>query len=583
MKPFRTLNDFLRNITQAAFQKAGLDIAFAEVKMADRPDLADYQCNGSLILGKKLQRNPQELAQEIIGHLTQLTTDIEFSVAGPGFINYKIKPSYLLKSFQEFSVPEHLSPAKKHKVFIDYGGPNVAKPMHVGHLRSSIIGQSLKNLFRFMGHDVTGDIHLGDWGTQMGMLIIALEETDPKVVYFDTGFTGPYPKESPVTLEDLQRIYPQISARCAEDEMLATKARQATFELQQGRPGYRALWKHFVDVSVVDMKTQFEKLGVSFEQWFGESRYQDQIPSLLEDLKHKNILEKSQGAFVINVSEPTDKKEVPPVLLEKSDGGILYATTDLATIRERVETFKADDILYVVDGRQSLHFEQVFRAARKAGYTAQFEFLGFGTMNGPDNKPFKTRAGGAMRLEELIHTLVEEAKSRTKEAHLETASETITNDTAQKIGIAALKFADLQHNMSQNYQFDVAKFMNFEGKTGPYLLYAVVRIKSILLKAGTFSFKGAVELEPQEKELILWILRFQEIMEKAFEKRALNMLCDYAFELAQCFSRFYQACPILSDKNDPETKALRLLIAQQTQNTLEKVLSVLGIDCPDHM
>ncbi len=580
-----SLKDSLQALTQQAFEKEGLDPAFADIKISDRPDLADYQCNGILILGKKLQKNPVQLAHAVLNHLQSLTNDIEFSIAGPGFINYKISAAYLLKALQNFHIPSQFSPAKKLNVFIDYGGPNVAKPMHVGHLRSSIIGESLKRLFRFMGHQVTADIHLGDWGTQMGMLIVALEEKDPSAPYFDKNYTGPYPTHSPVTLEDLQEIYPHIAARCKTDEILATKARQATFELQQGRPGYRALWQHFVDVSVADMKVQFAKLGVSFDQWFGESRYQDQIPSLLEDLEKKHLVQKSEGALIINVAEPNDKAEVPPVLLEKSDGGVLYATTDLATIRERVEVFGADTILYVVDGRQSLHFEQVFRAARKAGYSADYEFLGFGTMNGPDNKPFRTRAGGAMRLEDLIQTLVTEARKRTEAVNsLGDLPDEEATAIAQKVGIAALKFADLQHNMTQNYQFDMQKFMNFEGKTGPYLLYAIVRIKSILSKAGVFIGKGEIgELSPAEKELVLGILRFPDMITIAYEKRALNMLCDYAFELAQCFSRFYQSCPILDDKNPPALKAFRLTIATYTQQVLEKILDILGMECPDQM
>lgn len=581
-----SLSNFLTNITQQAFREEGLEETFAEVKISDRPDLGDYQCNGPLVLGKKLQKNPRQVGQAIIDRLQKLTSDVTFSLAGPGFINYQLHDDFLLKALCVFAIPSIFIPSRKLNAFIDYGGPNVAKPMHVGHLRSSIIGESLKRLFRFMGHQVIGDVHLGDWGTQMGMLIVALEEKYPSSPYFREDFKGPYPKESPVSLDDLQEIYPVIAARCKEEESLAEKARLATFQLQQGRPGYQALWQHFVDVSVADMKEQFSKLGVSFDQWFGESRYQTQIPTLIQDLQEKGVLEKSEGAWVVSVSEPEDKTEIPPLLIEKSDGGFLYATTDLATIKERVEKFHADTIVYVVDGRQALHFKQVFRAALKAGYQADFEFLGFGTMNGSDNKPFKTRAGGAMRLEELIDTLVTEAKNRIKEANILQGLTAHAIDTiAMKVGVAALKFADLQHNPIQNYQFDLKKFMSFEGKTGPYLLYAVVRIKAILAKiSAPLSYKELknIAIVSQERDLLLWVLRFREVVEKSFEKRAPNMLCDYAFELAQCFSRFYQACPILPEKN-LDIKNTRLLLVHHTQQALEKVLDVLGIQCPDKM
>ena len=567
-------------LTQAlysAFQSLGFSDCSDTivVKVSDRPDLSDYQFNGSLSLGKKLARKPQEIAFSLQAHLSSTLLGVETSVAGPGFLNFKLSDSYLIDSLKTV---KKQNPAALETVIFDYGGPNVAKPMHVGHLRSSIIGECLKRLYRHKGHHVIADIHLGDWGTQMGMLIVALKQLNPSLVYFDSSFHGPYPEKSPVSLDDLQKIYPQISAACDSDEVLAAEARQATYELQQGRLGYRALWQHFVDVSVTDMKKNFERLDVSFDQWFGESRYQDKIPGLIQQFRAKGFVQESQGALIIDVTEEDDKKEMPPLILQKSDGGFLYATTDLATLDERVNTFQAKHIVYVVDGRQGLHFEQLFRAARKLGYKIKTDFIGFGTMNGPDNKPFKTRAGGAMRLEELIETLKEEAQKKMHEAQ---SDESIVHpdqeDIAEKVGIAALKFADLQHNPVQNYQFDLKKFMSFEGKTGPYLLYALVRITSIFQKAGIKNplFKSH-SLLPQERDVLLKVLQAEEAIKRAYKSLAPHVLCDYSFELAQAFSRFYQACPIIpeSDLNKKET---RLFLCSKVAETLTLALYLLGI------
>lgn len=573
-------------LTQAvsiAFQDLGFlnQENLATVRVSDRPDLADYQCNGALALGKNLHRNPREIASEIQSKLSVLLPDVEIEIAGPGFLNFRLSDHFLTH------FPLHSSPSLHagETVIFDYGGPNVAKPMHVGHLRSSIIGECLKRLFRYKGHPVIADIHLGDWGTQMGMLIIALKKKYPDLPYFDPFFQGEYPKESPVSLDDLQEIYPQISKMCAEDASLAAQASEATYELQQGRRGYRALWQHFVDVSIEDMKKNFDRLDVSFDQWFGESRYQPAIPALIHQFQEKGVVKESKGALVIELVEEEDKKEMPPLILQKSDGGFLYATTDLATIDERVQAFKADRIVYVVDGRQRLHFEQLFRAAQKLGYAVKFDFIGFGTMNGPDNKPFKTRSGGAMRLEELIDSLKNEAlrkMSETKET-LEKFSTEEREQIAEKVGIAALKFADLQHNAVQNYQFDLKKFMSFEGKTGPYLLYALVRINSILEKADhqTPSLKTKTLL-PQERDVLLKVLQAEEAFDRAYRSLAPHILCDYAFEVSQSFSRFYQACPILQE-SDQDKKETRLFLCHQISKTLHKTLDLLGIKTVSRM
>jgi arginyl-tRNA synthetase len=572
----------LGKTVRQVFCDLDFDPNFASLKFSDRPDLSDYQCNGALPIAKQQGMLPQQVAQTIIEALQPRCPQAELFVAGPGFINFKLKDSFVQEALEQVALKPDLPPSKH--VFVDYGGPNVAKPLHVGHLRSSIIGESLKRLFRYMGHKVTGDIHLGDWGTQMGMLIVALEEKFPTLPYFQKNFSGPYPEESPVTLKDLEDLYPKISARCKEDKELADRARLATMELQQGRPGYRALWKFFVDVSVEDLRSQLEKLGVTFEQWFGESRYQDKIPALLEKVKHQGISRRSDGALIIDVAETGDKTDIPPLLLQKSDGGFLYATTDLATIQERVDHFGAEAMIYVVDGRQSLHFEQVFRAAHKMGYNTLLELIGFGTMNGADGKPFKTREGGVMRLEELIDLLVTGARQRLENVGV---SKDLTleeeDDIAFKVGIAALKFADLQHNPMQNYQFDVNKFLSFEGKTGPYLLYVGVRIKAILAKGGASGFHGVVpNLQKQERDLAICLLRFADLIELAYEKRLPNILCEVAFDLAQAFNRFYQNCPILIEP-DEKIKKFRLFLCEKTLQQMLILFDLLGIESVERM
>ena len=568
----------LHHLVSQAFEAAGVNTQHAFVTASDRPDLADYQCNGAFLAAKETKANPRAMAEKILEHLDNLKDFADVTIAGPGFLNFRLH-NHVLMDYLNTWTPAIAVPNSNQKIVVDYGGMNVAKPMHIGHLRSSIIGESIKRLYRFVGHDVLGDIHMGDWGTQMGMLIIEIAKRHPHLPYFDADFTGPYPKESPCTLDDLQDMYPIISQQCKDDPAIGEKARIATFELQQGRLGYRALWQHFVDVSVDDMKIQLAKLDVDFDQWFGESRYQDQIPALLDTLTAKGIAENSQGALIIPVAESTDKMEIPPLMLRKSDGGYLYATTDMATIQERIETFGAEQIIYVVDGRQGLHFEQVFRAARKAGFHAQYEFIGFGTMNGPDNKPFKTRAGGVMRLEELIDQLVTEAKTRMEEANI-----VADPKTAHQIGMAALKFADLQHDATQNYQFDIQKFIQFEGKTGPYLLYAAVRIKSILAKAAEMNLKASDTLaEPQndvERGLQLILARYPEYILRAYDKRAPNILCDFAYELAQQFSRFYTHCPIMKE---PDQAAPRLRLCHLALEQLTTVLGLLGVEVPDRM
>lgn len=577
--PQKHIEESLKSI----FQAHDLDPALGFLKASDRPDLCDYQCNGALAAAKALKKNPREIAQLILEDLQKAYSNLDISIAGPGFLNISLPADMLCETL---NAPFENPSVAPQKTIIDYCGPNVAKPMHVGHLRSTIIGESLKRICRFVGNEVIGDIHMGDWGTQMGMIIYELSLRSPDLPYFDENFEGSYPETSPVTLEDLQEIYPVISAKCKEDESIAEQCRLATVSLQQGRPGYRALWQHFVDVSIEDMRKNLSKLDVDFDQWFGESRYQERIPALLDRLSKEKIAREDGGALIIDVEEETDKATVPPLLLRKKDGGFLYATTDLATIEERVTDFDAQRMIYVVDGRQGLHFEQVFRGARKAGFKANFDFIGFGTMNGPDGKPFKTRAGGVMRLGDLISMLIEEAQKRITDAGLgKDYTPEEMQSIAEKIGIAALKFADLQHDPVQNYQFDINKFMRFEGKTGPYILYAAVRIQSMLQKAKDASIEaGAIhpDLMPEERDLALALTRFEDYILRAYDRLAPNVLCDYAFDLAQKFSRFYTNAPIIKEV-DPAKKSSRLSLAEKTLNILKILTNILGIQIPERM
>lgn len=574
-----------------AFEKIGADPALGEVVPSQRPELGHFQCNGAMGATKALRRPPRQIADDVIEALEEKNHFRELSIAGPGFINIALSDEFLGAFLQGTAGDERLGIARAQKalrVVVDYGGPNVAKPMHVGHLRSSIIGDSIIRILRFFGHDVKGDIHLGDWGTQMGMLIYELENRRPELPYFDANHTGPYPEQSPVTIEDLQEMYPSISARCKANETDRRMAQAATVELQQGRPGYRALWRHFVDVSIAEMKEDFHRLGIDFDLWLGESDYDGRIPALVEDLKARGIAVEDAGALVIHVEEPEDKKPMPPLMLLKSDGGSGYHTTDLATIDQRVRDLHAELILYVVDKRQSLHFEQVFRAARKSGLAghAKLEHLAFGTMNGADGKPFKTRAGGVMRLKDLMAMMTEEAHKRMLEAGVATEyPETERHEIARRVGIGALKYADLMNVRTADYVFDIERFTRFEGRTGSYLMYAAVRIKSILRKAAEKGLAPGAIVAPAvaaERDLMLKLAQLPEAVKAACDTRMPHHLCAFAYDLGQEFSRFYNECHILSEE-DAARQASWLGLSSLVLRELELLLGLLGIDVPERM
>lgn len=597
------LKTSLSEAVAAAFAAEGVDAALARVVASDRPDLADFQSNGALAAAKALKANPRELAARVAERLTHDPRLSSVEVAGPGFINLKLSDAALAQRAAEVAADEALAGASPNtparKVVIDYAGPNVAKPMHVGHLRSSIIGESLKRLFRFRGDIVWGDAHFGDWGFQMGLLITACGDEALALPFMADG-DGPFPADSPVTLEDLERLYPQAAAKAKEDPAFRDRARKATAELQSGRPGYRALWAHFVAVSRTALEREFGALDVTFDLWNGESDADPLMPEMLAHLKETGLLVPDDGAQVVHVAKPgeTRKKKLadgsvieapspPPLLVVSSEGSAMYGTTDLATILDRRKSIDPDLILYVVDERQAEHFEQVFRAAYLAGYAPEksLEHLGFGTMNGADGKPFKTRAGGVLKLHDLITMATDKARERLKEAKLgDDLPEAEFEDIARKVAVAALKFADLSNNRTTSYVFDLDRFMSFEGKTGPYLLYQAVRVKSLLRKAADQGVETApiVINEPAERDLALTLDAFDAATADAYDKRSPNLIAEHAYRLAQSFSKFYAACPILVAP-DAATKGSRLALAAASLHQLETALDLLGIQTPERM
>jgi arginyl-tRNA synthetase len=571
-----------------AFEAAGLERRHGGVVPSARPDLCQFQCNGAMPAAKAAGLNPRQAGEAVAELLRSLAVFEKVELAGPGFINLTCKDAWLAGLAREAAADPRLGAAasSQGRVVLDFGGPNVAKPLHVGHLRSAIIGDSLQRLHRFLGADVVSDIHLGDWGTQMGMLIEAVREEQPGLPYFDASAAVPFPRLSPVSLADLERLYPAMSGRCKEDSGLAARARAATRELQAGRPGYRALWRHFVDVSIVAIKADFAGLGVRWDLWLGESDSQAAIPAMLEDLRARKVSALSEGATVIHL-DPIANTETPPLLLVKSDGGYLYGTTDLSTLRDRVTAQGARRLLYVADRRQSLHFAQVFQGAEKAGYLAgaKAEHVAFGTVNGKDGKPYKTREGGVMRLQQLLAEALEKAALRLDENGIGadlSAEERAT--VARQVAMAAVKFADLCNPRVSDYVFDLEKFMLFEGKTGPYLLYAAVRMKSILRKAAERGFEPGILPEPAaaERPLMLKLLSFPEALERAAAESAPHLLCDWAYDLAGLFSGFYQSSNILREE-DPDRRGAWLALTTTSLKALESVLGLLGLEIPDKM
>lgn len=579
-----------------AFEACGYERELGRVTVSNRPDLCEYQCNGAMAGAKKYHKAPFMIADEVAEKLQSSKVVKDVASVKPGFLNFNLDNEYLASYINQMKT------SKKHgielsapeKIVIDYGGPNVAKPLHVGHLRSAIIGESVKRILRYAGNEVIGDAHLGDWGLQMGLIITELKERKPDLVYFDHEYTGEYPKEAPFTISELEEIYPTASKKSKEDEAYKEAAMQATFELQHGKRGYQALLKHILNVSVTDLKRNYANLNVSFELWKGESDAQPYIPDMVQKMKDDGFAYISDGALVVDVKEETDTKEIPPCMILKSDGASLYNTTDLATMVWRMKDYNPDELIYVVDKRQELYFTQVFRCARKTGIVkpeTELKFLGFGTMNGKDGRPFKTRDGGVMRLEHLISGINEEMLAKIQEnqktkENLGISTEEAEN-TAKMVALAAIKYGDLSNQASKDYIFDIDRFTSFEGNTGPYILYTIVRIKSILNKyhgLGKDDSGAVIEAahSKSEKDLMLELSKFNAVMESAFEETAPHKICSYIYDLANAFNSFYHGTKIMSEENETVQKSyIRLL--ELTKSVLETCIDVLGFSAPERM
>ena len=581
----------LSNEVMDAFERAGYDRTYGKVGVSNRPDLCEFQCNGALAAAKAYHKAPFMIAEDVERELTDSALFVKVETVKPGFLNLDADPKALVDYLKEMDQKEHfgyVSEAENKRIILDYGGPNVAKPLHVGHLRSAVIGESIKRILRYAGNEVIGDVHLGDWGLQMGLIIEGLRLREPDLIYFDESCTGPYPEEAPFTISELEEIYPAASAKSKEDEAFREAAMKATFELQHGRLGYQALLSHIMHVSVTDLKKNYERLGVTFDLWKGESDAQPYIPDMVQKMKDDGFAYISDGALVVDVKEETDTKEVPPCMILKSDGASLYNTTDLATLVMRMQDYQPDHVIYVVDKRQELYFTQVFRCAKKTGIVppeTDLTFIGFGTMNGKDGKPFKTREGGVMRLETLLLDIQDQMYQKIS------ANDTMTDEqakeTSRQIALAAIKYGDLSNQASKDYIFDVEKFSSFEGNTGPYILYTIVRIKSILRK---YEETGKAVADTQlaephsesEKKLMLSLAGYAESIDGAVREMAPHRICAYIYELANALNHFYHETKILAEENEDTQKGYIALLAL-TMRVLESGIDLLGFSAPEKM
>lgn len=583
--------DLISEEMQQAFAAAGYDAELGRVTVSNRPDLCEYQCNGAMAGAKKYHKAPIMIANDVAEKLSDSKVFAEVQAVAPGFLNLKIKNSFFTDYLKEMEKADKFGldkPEKPMKIVVDYGGANIAKPLHVGHIRSAVIGESVKRILRYCGHEVIGDVHLGDWGLQMGLVITELKERKPDLVYFDDSFTGEYPTEAPFTISELEELYPTASKKSKEDPEYKAKAMDVTFKMQSGVRGYRAIWKHILNVSVADLKKNYGSLNVDFDLWKGESDVHDIIPGMVEYMKKEGYAHESEGALVVDVKEDTDTKEIPPCMILKSDGASLYNTTDLATIMDRMENIHPDEIIYLTDKRQELYFVQVFRCARKTGLVKPetiLKWIGFGTMNGKDGKPFKTRDGGVMRLEVLIRETTEEMYRKITENH--ELSEEEAKNTAKLIALAALKYGDLSNQASKDYVFDLDRFTSFEGDTGPYILYTIVRIKSILNKykeqggsPDTAELMDAVSAS--EKDLMMQLAGFKSNMESAGAELAPHKICAYIYDLANAFNRFYHETRILAEEDEKRKEGLIALLVL-TKEIMETCIDVLGFSAPDRM
>ena len=602
----KQLIELISDEVKEAFNKAGYNPDYGKTNLSNRPDLCEFQCNGAMAAAKEYHKAPIAIAEDVVTHLEGNAMFSEVEAVKPGFLNFRIAEEYLGEYVGGMLKDERFGLEKTNKpltIMIDYGGPNVAKPLHVGHLRSAVIGESVKRISRFMGHNVIGDVHLGDWGLQMGLIITELKLRKPELVYFDESYDGEYPDDAPFTLAELEEIYPTASGKSKEDEDYKEAALQATKELQAGRRGYRALLNNILTISVTDLKKNYEKLNVSFDLWKGESDAQEYIADMVQDMKDKGLAYESEGALVVDVKEDTDKKEVPPCMILKSDGASLYTTTDLATLVWRVNDYNPDRVIYVVDNRQEMHFIQVFRCAKKAGIVKEdtsLEFLGFGTMNGLDGKPFKTRDGGVMRLEYLLNDTNEKMYSKITDNNNMTDDE--AKEVASIVSLAAIKYGDLSNQASKDYIFDIDKFTSSEGNTGPYILYTIVRIKSILNKyLEGLTIKSILNKYAKEplydlpdelhinapdnessKKLMLELVKFQNAILSAYDESAPHKICAFLYDVCNAFNHFYHETKILSCEDEDKKKGYIALL-YLTKSVLECCIDLLGFYAPDKM
>ena len=587
----KTIIELITDEIKNVFTECGYDEAYAKVTVSNRPDLCEFQCNGAMAGAKVYHKAPIMIANDVVAKLADSKVLEMAEAVNPGFINLKVSGAYMAQYLEEMRNSEKMGveEAKNPQTMIlDYGGPNVAKPLHVGHLRSAIIGESIKRMGRYLGHKVIGDVHLGDWGLQMGLIITELHKRKPELVYFQEDYEGEYPTEAPFTISELEEIYPAASGKSKEDESYKAEALEATHQLQMGNRGYRALWKQILQVSVTDLKKNYANLKVDFDLWNGESDVQDTIAPMVQKLKEQGLAYEDQGAVVVDVKEETDTKEVPPCMILKSDGAALYTTTDLATIVERMEKYNPDEIMYVVDKRQEMHFVQVFRCAKKAGMVkddTKLTFLGFGTMNGKDGKPFKTREGGVMRLENLIRDINEEMYKKIVDNR--SIKEEDARATAKIVGLSAIKYGDLSNQASKDYIFDIERFTSFEGNTGPYILYTTVRIKSILNRykeegGNLDTLKILAAGSDSEKALMLEASKFNQVITNAYEEKAPHKICSYIYELANAFNRFYHETKILAEE-DQAKKESYLALLMLVKNILEACIDMLGFEAPERM
>ena len=584
-----SLNESLNQILREAFLAAGYDPKYGTVTVSNRPDLCEYQCNGALSAAKEYHTAPFVIAENVAAKLSENPAFSEAVSVRPGFINLTLSPAFLTRFAADMAVLDGFGAEKPEKktIIIDYGGPNVAKPLHIGHLRTAIIGESVKRILRFMGHEVIGDIHLGDWGLQFGLIIEELKDRRPELCYFDPSYQGEYPEEAPFTLSELEEIYPAASARSKTDEAFLQRAHERTFLLQHEDAASVALWKHIMALSVPDEKKLYDQLDVHFELWNGESTAAPFVPEVVEIVKEKGLARLSEGALIVDVMEESDKREVPPCIILKSDGAALYQTTDLGTLIMRMREYQPDEIIYVTDKRQELHFTQVFRVAKKAGIVPEetaLVHIGYGTMNGKDGKPFKTRAGGVMRLEVLISEVEDAVREKMKERY---EDEDLNEETVKQVALAAIKYGDLSNQAAKDYNFDIDRFASFEGNTGPYILYTIVRIRSIIRKAEAVlserpDFTALTDASGNLKALLLSLAGFTDMIRTAASELAPHKICAYIYQLSDIFNSFYHDTPILKEE-DPAKKQAYLELLSLTERVLSASIDLLGFSAPDRM